>query len=82
MTDAEILARGWHALKQLDRHADDISGLFDHRPYDVWCGACAKYSRAVAADAPPAAVLHLRCEAAQQWQQDVQAADQVAQQYT
>ncbi|HEY6115937.1 MAG TPA: hypothetical protein VI172_08265 [Candidatus Dormibacteraeota bacterium] len=81
-TDAEVLARGWHALKQLARHADDPSGLFDHEPHDIYCGPCSKFTRAVLADAPAATVRHLRCDDAQQWQRDVDAADLIAQQYT
>lgn len=82
MTDVEILARGWHALRQLDRHADTVSGLFDHEPHDIYCGACSKFTRAALAGAPPAAVVHLRCDAAQQWHREVQAADQIVQQHT
>jgi hypothetical protein len=79
MTDIEILARGWQALKLLDIHSDAATAS----PADPEsrCDPCRAFAAALIHGVQPENALDLRCPEAQQWHREVQEADRIASRY-
>lgn len=74
--EAGTLRAGWQALRELERHMQERAGfpILDPRV----CAPCMRYGVAVSLRGQePSEVLHLRCEDAQRWQRQVEAANKV-----
>lgn len=72
----EILKAGWRAMAMLERHAQERSGIPALDAHA--CAPCMRYGVAVGLRGEkPSEVLHLRCEAAQDWQRQIEAANRL-----
>lgn len=76
----ETLKTGWRAMLNLEKHAaESVSIPFVPfgGPPSPWCPDCGRFAAALLRGEKPSEVLHLRCEDAQGWQRQVEAANRL-----
>jgi hypothetical protein len=78
MPELETLAQGLQALRKLQEHADNTTGI--PAPDAAVCRPCMNYAVALMRGGKAAELRHLRCAQAQQWQAEVRAAYRLADQ--